>query len=76
MQPWEVNSIDMLKFADEFPEYVMMGGIYKHIFEPGDPAQVGKFKSNHIHRAIDDERDRDCAIWFRCGYTDYSYFIC
>lgn len=28
LQPWEVNSIDMLKFAAEFPEYVMMGGIY------------------------------------------------
>jgi uroporphyrinogen decarboxylase len=58
MQPWEVNSVDMLRFAEEFPEYVMMGGIYKHIFEPTDPAQVGRFRTDNVHEAIDDELER------------------
>jgi len=58
LQPWEVNSSDMLKFAEEFPHYVVMGGIYKHMFEPGDPAQVGRFKSTDVHRAIDEELAR------------------
>lgn len=58
LQPWEVNSVDMLKFAEEFPHYVMMGGIYKHMFEPGDPAQVGRFNSADIHQAIDEELER------------------
>ena len=58
LQPWEVNSIDMLKFAEEFPHYVMMGGIYKHMFEPGDPAQVGRFKTTNVHEAIDAELER------------------
>lgn len=58
LQPWEVNAIDMLKFADEFPEYVMMGGIYKHMFEPGDMAQAGRFGSGDVHKAIDDELER------------------
>jgi len=25
MQPWEVNSVDMLRSAEESPEFVMMG---------------------------------------------------
>jgi len=58
LQPWEVNSVDMLKFAEEFPHYVMMGGIYKHMFEPGDPAQVGRFRSTDVHQAIDEELER------------------
>lgn len=33
IQPYEVNSVDMLKLADEYPDYVMMGGIYKHYSE-------------------------------------------
>jgi hypothetical protein len=58
LQPWEVNSSDMLKFAEEFPQYVVMGGIYKHMFEPGDPAQIGRFKSTDVHQAIDEELER------------------
>jgi len=58
LQPWEVNSVDMLRFAEEFPDYVMIGGIYKHIFEPGDPAQVGRFRSTDVHQAIDEELER------------------
>ncbi|MHB1483756.1 MAG: uroporphyrinogen decarboxylase/cobalamine-independent methonine synthase family protein [Saccharofermentanales bacterium] len=58
MLPWEVNGVDMLKFADEYPDYVMMGGIYKHIFEPGDISQIGRFKSDDVFQAIDDELER------------------
>ncbi len=58
IQPYEVNSVDMLKLAEEYPDYIMMGGIYKHIFEPGDPAQAGRFLSNDVHKAIDDELER------------------
>jgi len=58
LQPWEVNTVDMLKYAEEFPQYVMMGGIYKHMFEPGDPAQVGRFKTTNVHEAIDEELER------------------
>ncbi len=58
MQPWEVNAVDMLKYAEEHPRSVMMGGIYKHMFEPADPAQVGRFRSTDVHQAIDDELER------------------
>ena len=58
MLPWEVNAIDMLKFAEEYPHYTMTGGIYKHIFEPGDPSQVGRFKSTDYRKAIDEELER------------------
>ena len=58
LQPWEVNSVDMLRFAEEFTQYVMMGGIYKHMFEPNDPAQVGRFKTADLFEAIDQELER------------------
>ena len=58
MQPWEVNSVDMLQFAEEFPDYVMMGGIYKHMFEPNHPSQVGRFATRDIYEAIDQELER------------------
>ena len=58
LQPWEVNSVDMLKFAAEFPDYVMMGGIYKHMFEPGHPAQAGRFSTHDFRKAIDGELER------------------
>ncbi|WP_010261850.1 uroporphyrinogen decarboxylase family protein [Treponema primitia] len=58
MQPWEVNGVDMLKFADAYPEYVMMGGIYKHMFEPNDLSQVGRFTTTDVHEAIDMELKR------------------
>jgi uroporphyrinogen decarboxylase len=58
MQPWEVNGVDMLTFAEEYPRYVMMGGIYKHMFEPGDPGQIGRFATTDVHEAIDGELKR------------------
>jgi uroporphyrinogen decarboxylase len=67
LQPWEVNAVDMLALADEFPNYVMMGGIYKHIFEPGDPAQVGRFRSDNYRQAIDDELQRVVAPMVKRG---------
>ena len=73
MQPWEVNAVDMLRFAAEFPEYVMMGGIYKHMFEPNDLSQVGRFKTKDIYEAIDQELARvvgfmRCRSGGRGGY--------
>jgi len=67
IQPYEVNSVDMLMLAEEYPDYVMMGGIYKHMFEPAHPAQVGRFKSADIHRAIDDELERVVAPMVKRG---------
>jgi len=58
MQPWEVNAVDMLKFAEEYPGYTIMGGIYKHMFEPGDSTQVGRFKSTDYRNAINEELER------------------
>jgi hypothetical protein len=59
IHPWEVNSSDMLKIARDLPpENVMMGGIYKHIFEPGALSQVGRFNTADVHEAIDDELER------------------
>lgn len=89
LQPWEVNSVDMLKFAAEFPKYVMMGGIYKHMFEPGDPAQVGRFKSSNVSETIDEELERvvkpmierggyiaalDHWAFWGTNYDDYGYY--
>jgi uroporphyrinogen decarboxylase len=69
MQPWEVNAVDMVKFAEDFPEYTMMGGIYKHMFEPGDPSQVGRFETTDVHQAIDHELARVVApMRARGGY--------
>ncbi len=48
----------MLKLAEEYPDYIMMGGIYKHMFEPSDRAQVGRFKTVDIHQAIDEGLER------------------
>jgi len=58
MLPWEVNGVDMLKFADEFPQYKMFGGIYKHMFEPDAPSQVGRFDTANVYEAIDQELER------------------
>lgn len=35
-----------------------MGGIYKHMFEPGDPSQVGRFETDDAHLAVDGEIER------------------
>lgn len=53
MQRWEVNAVDMLALAEDFPNSVMMGGIYKHIFEPGHPARVGRLQTDDVRKAID-----------------------
>jgi uroporphyrinogen decarboxylase len=56
--PWEVNSVNMLKLAERYPELVLMGGIYKHMFEPGAPEQVGRFASANVPQAIERELAR------------------
>jgi hypothetical protein len=89
LHPWEVNAVDMLKFAHEYPDFCMMGGIYKHIFEPGSPSQVGRFRSDDVRQAIDDELKRVVEPMRRRGkyipsldhaanqathYYDYRYY--
>ncbi|MBI2940872.1 MAG: hypothetical protein HYY04_10585 [Chloroflexi bacterium] len=56
--PWEVNSVDALQIAREYPDLVLIGGIYKHIFEPADLAQAGRFRSTDARQAIDEEIER------------------
>ena len=87
--PWEVNGVDMLSFAEDFPQYNMLGGIYKHMFEPGDIAQTGRFKSADVHQSIDDELRRvvkpmrkrggyfpslDHAAFWGVTYDGYRYY--
>ncbi len=87
--PWEVNCSDMLAFAAEHPRRVMLGGIYKHMFEPGDPAQVGRFPSTDVRQAIDTELERilkpmkkrggyiaslDHWAFWGVGYADFLYY--
>jgi hypothetical protein len=90
IHPWEVNSVDMLNIAKDLPpENVMMGGIYKHIFEPGAISQVGKFKTTDVHEAVDDELERvlipmmkrggyiaslDHAANYAVSYESYKYY--
>jgi len=89
MHPWEVNSVDMLKIADEFPQYNMMGGIYKHMFEPSAPEQVGRFCTADVYEAIDRELERvvkpmrkrggyfpalDHWAYWAVGYQAYRYY--
>ena len=57
----------MLELAGDYPDYVMMGGIYKHMFEPGDPAQTGRFESPDIRQAIDNELERVVAPMTKRG---------
>ena len=33
MLPWEVNSVDILKIAEAYPDLALCGGICKHVFE-------------------------------------------
>jgi hypothetical protein len=65
--PWEVNAVDMLKMAENFPNYVMMGGIYKHIFEPNDISQIGKFSTGDVIEAINLELERVLPMMCRRG---------
>ena len=89
IQPWEVNSSDALRVAREHPDLALMGGIYKHIFEPDHPSQAGRFKTNHVPTLIDEElervvrplRERGGYIagldhWVHPGvrYPDYVYY--
>lgn len=89
LHPWEVNSADMLRFARENPECCVMGGIYKHMFEPGSPEQAGKFRSGDVRQAIGDELKRvvepmrkrgkyipslDHAANQATHYPDYRYY--
>lgn len=67
IHPWEVNGADMLDYARRYPDYVMMGGIYKHMFEPGDIAQVGRFKTTNVFEAIDSELERVLPPMIRRG---------
>ncbi|MCL1888526.1 MAG: hypothetical protein FWF96_06610 [Kiritimatiellaeota bacterium] len=87
--PWEVNGVDMLKFAEAHPKYTMMGGIYKHMFEPTAPAQVGKFNTTDVYEAIDQELRRvvgpmrkrghyfpslDHGAFWGVDYAPYKYY--
>lgn len=89
MHPWEVNGVNMLKFAEEYPDFVMMGGIYKHMFEPGSPEQVGRFKTADTRKEIDAELERVMKVMKKRGkyipsldhwafwaveYEDYQYY--
>lgn len=89
MLPWEVNGVDMLKFATEYPQYVMMGGIYKHMFQPEDLSQVGRFTTTDVRRCIDDELERvvrpmikrggyiaalDHGMGYYVKYPDFKYY--
>lgn len=89
IHPWEVNSVDMLKIAEEHPEYILQGGIYKHIFEPGDISQVGRFDSTNVYEAIDKELERvipymqnrggylpslDHGAYWAVSYDAYRYY--
>jgi len=87
--PWEVNGCDMLEVAEELPTLAMMGGIYKHMFEPNHIAQAGRFQTHDIHEAIDTELKRvvpkmkkrgryfpamDHAVNEATHYADYRYY--
>ncbi|GHV26120.1 hypothetical protein AGMMS4952_05500 [Spirochaetia bacterium] len=89
MHPWEVNGVDMLKVAEQYPNYIMMGGIYKHMFEPNDMAQLGRFNTSDVHMAIDQELERvvkpmrkrggyfpslDHWAFWGIEYDDYRYY--
>jgi len=65
--PWEVNSVDMLAAAEMYPDLVFMGGIYKHMFEPDAPEQVGRFPSDDVQQAIEAELARVVAPMQRRG---------
>jgi len=66
-----------------------MGGIYKHMFEPDAPGQVGRFAATDIYESIDAELERvvkpmrrrggyfpslDHAAYWAVGYGPYKYY--
>ena len=68
IHPWEVNGVDMLKFAEAYPKARMMGGIYKHMFEPLSLSQVGRFDTADAYEAIDRELRRVVGPMRKRGY--------
>ena len=89
MLPWAVNSVDILKIARDFPDLNLLGGIYKHMFEPGAPAQVGRFETTDPRREIDKELERvvkplkkrggyiaslDHWLYKGINYPDFAYY--
>ncbi|MBI2941580.1 MAG: hypothetical protein HYY04_14190 [Chloroflexi bacterium] len=87
--PWEVNSVDIFQAAREHADLALMGGIYKHMFEPADPAQAGRFRSTDVRQAIDEELDRvvrplrqrgrylpslDHWVFREVRYPDFRYY--
>jgi uroporphyrinogen decarboxylase len=87
--PWEVNAVDILEIAEDFPTLNLMGGIYKHVFEPGSLTQVGRFETADTRREIDIELERvvkplrkrggyvaglDHAVHRGVGYRDFEYY--
>ena len=87
--PWEVNAVDILRIAEDFPELNLMGGVYKHIFEPESLTQVGRFETKEARREIDTELERvvrplrkrggyvvglDHCVHRAVGYTDFAYY--
>ena len=77
MLPWEVNAVDILKIAVAFPSLNLMGGIYKHMFEPASPSQAGRFQTTDVRREIDRELARVVApLRARGGYiASLDHFI-
>ena len=87
--PWEVNAVNILKIAQDFPELNLMGGVYKHVFEPESLTQVGRFETKETRREIDTELERvvkplrkrggyvvglDHCVHRGVGYTDFAYY--
>ena len=56
--PWEVNSVDILEVARDYPDLILMGGIYKHMFEPDSRSQFGRFETTDTRLEIDKELER------------------
>ena len=89
MLPWEVNAVDILSIARDFPDLTLTGGIYKHIFEPSAPSQAGRFETTDVRAEIDRELERvvkplrerggyiaglDHAVHLGVGYEDFAYY--
>jgi uroporphyrinogen decarboxylase len=87
--PWEANSSDILAVARRWPKLVLSGGIYKHLFEPDDPSQKGRFATNDVRQLVDAELERvvkplrvrggyfpSLDHWVHPGvrYRDFSYY--
>lgn len=58
MLPWEANAVDILAIAEQFPDLILAGGIYKHIFEPGALSQHGRFATQDPRTEIERELEK------------------